>query len=132
MRYSKPDPLDDLWQEGCQGNVDDYYDPRNSYVNEVVDRKLGSISLRFSTGPWPNDWDSLWRASTCLVASCSESAGRMPVIFVGPFHGGAASLDREGCCRTLSGLLGKPTKLTDLQLARSQPRAGGGHGCSAT
>jgi regulator of sirC expression with transglutaminase-like and TPR domain len=33
-------------QEGLRGNDDDYYDPRNSYLNEVLDRKLGiPISL---------------------------------------------------------------------------------------
>lgn len=26
---------------GFSGNMDDYYDPRNSYLNEVLDRKLG-------------------------------------------------------------------------------------------
>ena len=26
---------------GFSGNTDDYYDPRNSYLNEVIDRKLG-------------------------------------------------------------------------------------------
>ncbi len=26
---------------GFAGNADDYYDPRNSYLNEVIDRKLG-------------------------------------------------------------------------------------------
>jgi regulator of sirC expression with transglutaminase-like and TPR domain len=30
--------FDDL---GFSGNVDDYYDPRNSYLNEVVDRRTG-------------------------------------------------------------------------------------------
>ena len=28
-------------EEGFQGNADDYYDPRNSYLNEVIDRRLG-------------------------------------------------------------------------------------------
>lgn len=28
-------------EEGFRGNVDDYYDPRNSYLNEVIDRRLG-------------------------------------------------------------------------------------------
>jgi regulator of sirC expression with transglutaminase-like and TPR domain len=28
-------------EEGFRGNTDDYYDPRNSYLNEVLDRKLG-------------------------------------------------------------------------------------------
>ena len=35
-------------QEGIRGNVEDYYDPRNSFLNEVLDRKLGipiSISV---------------------------------------------------------------------------------------
>jgi regulator of sirC expression with transglutaminase-like and TPR domain len=28
-------------QEGLRGNIEDYYDPRNSYLNEVLDRRLG-------------------------------------------------------------------------------------------
>ena len=33
-------------QEGLRGNDEDYYDPRNSYLNDVLDRKLGiPISL---------------------------------------------------------------------------------------
>jgi regulator of sirC expression with transglutaminase-like and TPR domain len=28
-------------EEGLRGNTDDYYDPRNSFVNDVLDRKLG-------------------------------------------------------------------------------------------
>jgi len=28
-------------EEGYRGNNEDYYDPRNSYVNDVMDRKLG-------------------------------------------------------------------------------------------
>jgi regulator of sirC expression with transglutaminase-like and TPR domain len=28
-------------EEGFQGNEEDYYDPRNSFLNEVLDRKLG-------------------------------------------------------------------------------------------
>ena len=33
-------------QEGFRGNAEDYYDPRNSFLNEVMDRKLGiPISL---------------------------------------------------------------------------------------
>ena len=33
-------------QEGLRGNNDDYYDPRNSFLNDVLDRKLGiPISL---------------------------------------------------------------------------------------
>src|SRR3974377_1258602 len=28
-------------EEGLRGNCDDYYDPRNSFLNDVLDRKLG-------------------------------------------------------------------------------------------
>jgi regulator of sirC expression with transglutaminase-like and TPR domain len=28
-------------EEGFKGNTDDYYDPRNSFLNDVLDRKLG-------------------------------------------------------------------------------------------
>ncbi len=28
-------------EEGMRGNRDDYYDPRNSFLNDVLDRKLG-------------------------------------------------------------------------------------------
>src|SRR5689334_18932785 len=28
-------------EEGFSGNRDEYYDPRNSYLNEVLDRKIG-------------------------------------------------------------------------------------------
>lgn len=28
-------------EEGLRGNADDYYDPRNSFVNDVLDRKVG-------------------------------------------------------------------------------------------
>ncbi len=37
-------------QEGLRGNDDDYYDPRNSFLNEVLDRRLGipiSLSVIF-------------------------------------------------------------------------------------
>lgn len=37
-------------QEGLRGNNDDYYDPRNSFLNEVMDRRLGipiSLSVIF-------------------------------------------------------------------------------------
>src|SRR5689334_8183875 len=35
-------------EEGFSGNSDDYYDPRNSFLNEVMDRKTG-IPIMLST-----------------------------------------------------------------------------------
>jgi regulator of sirC expression with transglutaminase-like and TPR domain len=28
-------------EEGFRGNAGDYYDPRNSFLNDVLDRRLG-------------------------------------------------------------------------------------------
>lgn len=56
---SHPTPLDSIQtletmntvlieEEGYRGNEEDYYDPRNSYINDVMERKLGipiSLSL---------------------------------------------------------------------------------------
>lgn len=35
-------------EEGFHGNVQEYYDPRNSYLNEVIDRRIG-IPITLST-----------------------------------------------------------------------------------
>ena len=38
-------------EEGIGGNWEEYYDPRNSYLNEVLDRKLG-IPISLSVVYW--------------------------------------------------------------------------------
>ncbi|AGA29184.1 hypothetical protein Sinac_5030 [Singulisphaera acidiphila DSM 18658] len=104
-------------EEGYQGNVDEYYDPRNSYVNEVVDRKTG-IPISLSVLYWTlAERLGLVMAGVNLPGHFMLRVGRADAtIFIDPFHGGTL-LDREGCCRTVAGLLGKPVELTDFQLA---------------
>src|SRR5664279_4068296 len=46
-------------EEGLRGNREDFYDPRNSFLNDVLDRKLGipitlSVCLLY-TSPSPRD-----------------------------------------------------------------------------
>jgi regulator of sirC expression with transglutaminase-like and TPR domain len=104
-------------EEGFQGNNGDYYDPRNSYLNEVLDRKTGipiSLSLVY------------WRLAERLgltVAGMNLPAHFMlrvehgdSTIFVDPYHDGAL-YDRDGCQTRLSRLLGRPVTLTDAQIA---------------
>ena len=39
-------------EEGFRGNTDGYYDPRNSFLNDVLDRKLGiPLTLGFHSRP---------------------------------------------------------------------------------
>ena len=55
--------------QGFRGNSEDYYDPRNSYLNEVLDRRLGipiTLSIVYMAigrrlGPAPA-YGHLWRA----------------------------------------------------------------------
>lgn len=76
-------------EEGFHGNREEYYDPRNSYLNWVLDRKLGipislaavmlGVSRRLE---WP-----LWAVNfPAHVLVRYEGAGE--ALAVDPFHGG--------------------------------------------
>ncbi len=96
-----------------RGNGEDYYDPRNSYLNEVLDRRLGipiSLSVLYQAVAEPlglsmagvnlpghfmlrvDDGDQAW--------------------FVDPYDGGKA-MSREECQRKLSDILQQPVDLTE-------------------
>jgi regulator of sirC expression with transglutaminase-like and TPR domain len=104
-------------EEGFQGNTEDYYDPRNSYLNQVIDRKVGipitlsvlyaSIAARVG----------LEMAGVSLPAHFMLRVGSGDATtFVDPFNAGAL-LDRKGCERRIAQVVGRPVALTDLQLA---------------
>ena len=104
-------------EEGFQGNTDDYYDPRNSYINEVIDRKLG-IPISLSVLYWTvAERLGLEIAGVDLPAHFMLRVDRdESTIFVDPFHSGAL-LDRQGCERRIAEMVGQPVELTNLQLA---------------
>jgi regulator of sirC expression with transglutaminase-like and TPR domain len=98
-------------EEEFRGNVEDYFDPGNSYLNEVLDRKLGiPISL------------SVLYLAVASRVGLSLAGVNLPVHFllrvtgapapllVDPFHGGR-TLDLDSCERFLSRLLGRPYRL---------------------
>ncbi len=104
-------------EEGFQGNTEDYGDPRNSYLNEVIDRRMG-IPISLSV---------LYRALAVRLG-LEVSGVNLPAhfmlrvgsgvstIFIDPFHAGAL-LDRTGCESCISKVIGQPVALSDLQLA---------------
>lgn len=104
-------------EEGFQGNTEDYYDPKNSYLNQVIERKTG-IPISLSV---------LYRAVAHRLGLEMEGVN-LPAhfmlrvdrgdetIFVDPFHAGAL-LDRQGCERRVAELVGRPVVLSDLELA---------------
>ena len=103
-------------EEGYHGNTEDYYDSRNSYLNDVIDRKTGipiSLSVLYKTLA---DQLGLKLFGLNLPAHFLlrvEQDG--PPLFVDPFHGGAL-LDRDGCERAIADRLGTPFELTDSHL----------------
>jgi regulator of sirC expression with transglutaminase-like and TPR domain len=100
-------------EEGMRGNDEDYSDPRNSYLNEVLDRKLGipiSLSALYSAVA---DHLGLQMAGVNLPLHFMlrvDEDGR--TWFVDPYHGGAV-YTRRTCERVLTGIARAPVALTD-------------------
>ena len=100
-------------EEELRGNEEEYYDPRNSYLNEVLDRRLGipiSLSIVYLAVAEPL---GLAVAGANLPAHfmLRVEDGDRPW-FVDPFHSGAV-MDRAECRRRLSEILQQPVELTD-------------------
>jgi regulator of sirC expression with transglutaminase-like and TPR domain len=105
-------------EEEIHGNQADYYDPRNSYLNEVLDRRLG-IPITLSVLYWAiAEQLGLGMAGVNLPLHFMlriEDAGR--IWFVDPFHAGAV-YDRKSCERLLSKLAKHPV---DLEESKTEP-----------
>jgi regulator of sirC expression with transglutaminase-like and TPR domain len=104
-------------EEEMQGNGEDYYDPRNSYLNEVLDRRLGipiSLSVLYQAVAEPL---GLSMAGVNLPGHFMlrvDDGDR--TWFVDPYDGGKV-MSREACERKLSDILQQPVDLTDAMAA---------------
>jgi len=88
-------------QEGFHGNVEDYYDPRNSFLNDVMDRRTGipitlsmvymEVAKRAGLGVF-----GVGLPGHFLVGA--QGAGGS--VLVDPFHGGAL-LSEDDCQKRL-------------------------------
>lgn len=104
-------------EEELRGNHEEYYDPRNSYLNEVLDRKLG-IPISLSVVYW-----AVAESLGLSVAGANLPAHFMLRVedgertwFVDPFHSGAV-MSPEMCRRRLSELLQQPVELDEAMVA---------------
>jgi regulator of sirC expression with transglutaminase-like and TPR domain len=100
-------------EEQLRGNTEDYYDPRNSYLNEVLDRRLGipiSLSVVYSAVA---EQVGLSMAGVNLPAHflLRVDEGER-TWFVDAFHEGAV-MGREACERRLAEILQQPMVLTE-------------------
>ena len=107
---------------GFRGNHDDYYDARNSCLNDVLERRTGipitlsvvylEIARRLGLPIY-----GVGLPSHFLVKYDDGSR----LFFVDPFHEGR-SLTRQGCRDLLKQLHGRPVELTDLHFAAVENR----------
>lgn len=112
-----------LFEEcGFAGNADDYYDPRNSYLNDVLDRRLGlpiTLSvLAMAVGLRAGLAVAGVGLPGHFVAKASDSSGHD--ILFDPFHGGQF-LDADGCEQLVAAVTGQPFTLTAQSVAAAPP-----------
>lgn len=109
-------------EEGFQGNVENYYDPRNSFLNEVLDRKAG-IPITLSV---------LYLAIAQRLGQPIVGVG-LPLhfivkymgsssdIYIDPFDGGRV-LTREDCRNRVEKAYGAPVTFQESYLNPVPPR----------
>jgi len=108
-------------EEGFAGNVADYYDPRNSYLNDVLDRKLGipiTLSvLAIAVGRRAGlDIAGVGLPGHFLAKVVQH---RMEFLF-DPFHGGRL-VSPEECEKLIESVTGRPFVLIPDLLAATPP-----------
>ncbi|WP_435017377.1 SirB1 family protein [Tundrisphaera sp. TA3] len=104
-------------EEEFRGNVEDYQDPKNSYINEVLARKLGipiSLSVLYATlaGRVGLRLSGVNLPLHFLLRIDEPGPAR----FVDPFHRGAI-LDHRGCESLLARISGRAVTLHPEHLA---------------
>jgi regulator of sirC expression with transglutaminase-like and TPR domain len=104
-------------EERFRGNTEEYYDPRNSYLNDVLERRLGipiSLSVLYLAVA---ERIGLQMSGVNLPGHFVLRAGDgLQALFLDPFHGGAI-LDREGCAARVEQVTGQRVELSDEVMA---------------
>ena len=107
---------------GFKGNSDDYYDPRNSFFNDVLDRRLGipitlsavyiEVAQRLKFPIW-----GVGLPGHFIVKYMDPTQE----FFLDPFYGGAI-MTVEDCRERLASTYGDKLEFSDRLLARATPR----------
>jgi len=112
---------------GFRGNTDDYYDPRNSFLADVLDRKVGipitlsvlyiEVARRLGLGAAGVGFPGHF-----LVRIDGTGDPPSNPLILDPFAGGAA-LDRAGLAALLAHASGPDARLEDVSLTPTSKRA---------
>jgi len=104
-------------EEGFHGNLDDYYDPRNSFLNDVIDRRTGipiTLSVVYLEVARRAGLEVFGVGLPGHFLVRAEDSGRM--VLVDPFHGGAI-LSEEDCQKRLDRVFDGRVRLEPGMLA---------------
>lgn len=106
------------------GHRDDYYDPRNSFISDVIASRRGipiSLSvIAMEVGRRVGvDLVGVGMPGHFLIAE-RPNQGLVPEIFADPFHGGRI-MDATGCARLFTELLGEAQRFDIRFLAMTAP-----------
>lgn len=109
-------------EEGFRGNRDEYYDPQNSYLTDVIDRRLGipiTLSvLAMSVGRRAGMAIDGVGLPGHFIARATD--GEQSVLF-DPFHGGRI-LSRAECADLVQSITGREIDLSPTLLEATAPR----------
>lgn len=106
---------------GFSGNVDNYYDERNSYLNEVLDRRVGipiTLSIVYHSVA---ERLGIPLAGVNFPGHFLLCHVQAPEIILDPFHGGQR-LALSDCVHLLHSVFGRPTPLRAEYLHPMTPR----------
>lgn len=99
-----------LFEElGFRGNIDEYNDPKNCYLNEVLDRRLGvplTLSILFNAVAEAAGFETRGIGLPGHFVSGVTWDGRF--LLVDPFHGGQV-VSEEDCRQLVARTTGKPS-----------------------
>jgi regulator of sirC expression with transglutaminase-like and TPR domain len=108
---------------GLHGNRESYYDPRNSFLDQVFRRRTGlpiTLSVIYMEVGRRLDFD-VFGVGLPGHFVVKYYRGKREV-FVDPFHEGRI-LNRQGCRRLIKTLHGRPVELRDLDFAACDKRS---------
>lgn len=110
-------------EQGFRGNTEDYYDPRNSFLNEVLDRRTG-IPITLSIVYIEVAWRGGLRAEGVGLPGhfIVRVSDRDEDLLVDPFHGGVF-LSEEDCQKRLDRVFGGKVKMEAGMLAPCDRKA---------
>ncbi|MBI3962140.1 MAG: tetratricopeptide repeat protein [Deinococcus sp.] len=109
-------------EQGFTGNTQQYYDPRNSFLNQVLDRRIGipiTLSLVYLEVGWRRQ---LPLTGVGLPGHFLVSyQGADPPLLIDPFHGGVL-LSPEDCQQLVQSMYGEalPFQVTHLSPVSKQ------------